>query len=297
MGVMLNIHNLRRCFETDVIASLVATSSVIGLLQIADITHSYPTDDLKQAFLPNDVVNLILGVPMLLVSAFDSYLLPGALLYQVYSALTYVLALKDTQLGAVFFLQCTILIGCCVFLADAYAAAVKKIAVHRHHNSTISKKDEKKKSFNATSSSTAEKTGGGFLLLWGSLFMARSLYRLLISTEGESYRSASRASSERATDLADIILGVTWILGGLEALGGLQLVRYSNIALGQALLFQGSMLFIALTMLLAIKPFIVPDETFQIADIAVVGSMGMSVFIPFYIINQGLRDADRIKVA
>mmetsp|Transcript_15802 Transcript_15802/g.39278 ORF Transcript_15802/g.39278 Transcript_15802/m.39278 type:complete len:289 (+) Transcript_15802:193-1059(+) len=288
MGVMLNIHNLRRCFETDVIASLVATSSVIGLLQIADITHSYPTDDLKQAFLPNDVVNLILGVPMLLVSAFDSYLLPGALLYQVYSALTYVLALKDTQLGAVFFLQCTILIGCCLCLPDAYSAAVKKAAVHRHHDSTIPKKDEKNKSFIVTSS-TAEKTGGGFLLLWGFLFVSRSLYRLLISIEGESY--ASQTSSERATDIADIIIGVAWIFGSF------QLVRYSNIALGQALLFQGSMLFMALIMVLAIKPFIVSDETFQIADIAVVGSMGMSVFIPFYIINQGLRDADRIKVA
>ena len=277
------------------IASLVATSSVIGILKIAGITHSYPTDDLEQAFLPNDVVNLILGVPLLLVAAYNSYLLPGTLLYQVYTSLTYVLVLMEdnTKLGAVFFLQTTILISCCVFLPDAYGAADKKIQAairHKHHYSTIQKDPKEEKSVIATSTA-GTRMGGGILLLWGSLFFVRSLYRLLVNNEDDE-SSSSRSPSERAVDIADIVIGVTWVFGGF------QLIRYSKIALGQALLFQGSMLFVALIMLLIIKPFMIPTETFHIVDVAVVGSMGVTVFVPFFIIDQGLRDiTDRIKVA
>ncbi len=48
-----------------IIAVLMAAASVLGLLYRAVI---YPTDDLLQSFVSNDVVNLFIGLPILLGS-------------------------------------------------------------------------------------------------------------------------------------------------------------------------------------------------------------------------------------
>lgn len=45
-----------------VIAALMTTASMAGLLDQARV---YPTDELIQSFLPNDVVNLLIGLPIM----------------------------------------------------------------------------------------------------------------------------------------------------------------------------------------------------------------------------------------
>lgn len=47
------------------IALIIAIVSVVGLVYQPAI---YPADELRQSFIPNDVVNLVVGVPILLVS-------------------------------------------------------------------------------------------------------------------------------------------------------------------------------------------------------------------------------------
>ncbi len=81
-----------------VIVVLVTTASVAGLVNSSVV---YPTDELFRAFVPNDVVNIIIGLPFLLGSLWLSQrakllgLLswPGALFFFLYTYLVYVFAM------------------------------------------------------------------------------------------------------------------------------------------------------------------------------------------------------------
>jgi len=69
-----------------IVALLMTSASVYGLLFPSNI---YPTEELRQSFLANDLVNLLIGLPILLGSMWLTHrgkligLLcwPGALLY------------------------------------------------------------------------------------------------------------------------------------------------------------------------------------------------------------------------
>ena len=51
--------------SSSIIAVLVAAASIAGLVWRADV---YPSEELVRAFLSNDVVNLVIGLPILLGS-------------------------------------------------------------------------------------------------------------------------------------------------------------------------------------------------------------------------------------
>ncbi|WKZ35144.1 MAG: hypothetical protein QY332_16135 [Anaerolineales bacterium] len=65
---------------------------------------SYPNDDLRQSFLANDVVNLVIGLPILLGmlwlfrrgNLFGLLGLPGALFYVAYNSIAYAAAMPLT---------------------------------------------------------------------------------------------------------------------------------------------------------------------------------------------------------
>ena len=80
------------------IVLLVAAAAVMGL---ADSARVYPTDELRQAFLANDIVELAVGLPILLGSMWLArrgkliglLFWPGATLYVLYNHIAYVRAL------------------------------------------------------------------------------------------------------------------------------------------------------------------------------------------------------------
>jgi hypothetical protein len=81
-----------------IIASLMAVASVAGILFRSMI---YPTDELLSTFISNDVVNLLIGLPITLGSMFLAIrgklvgllFWPGALFYVLYNYMIYVLAM------------------------------------------------------------------------------------------------------------------------------------------------------------------------------------------------------------
>ena len=81
-----------------VVALIMTVASVAGLLYP---TRLYPTDELRQSFVANDVVNLFIGLPILLGSMWLArrgkliglLLWPGALFYVPYNYLVYTFAL------------------------------------------------------------------------------------------------------------------------------------------------------------------------------------------------------------
>lgn len=87
----------------DLLALLVASTAVLALSG-----EPYRDDSLREVFIPNDLVSLTCAVPLLFASAYQKLLIPGALVYQIYSSLIYVVALREYP-GWIFFLHLIIM--------------------------------------------------------------------------------------------------------------------------------------------------------------------------------------------
>ena len=139
------------------IALLVLMVSVIGVLYQNTL---YPTEDLLYSFLPNDVVNLIIGLPLLLISMWLTkkgkliglLCWPGALFYMIFVFFPYIIAVPFNILFLpyllIFSLGIYTLIG---ILVNIDSAAIK----------------------NQLSSSVPAKISGGILIGLGVLNLIR----------------------------------------------------------------------------------------------------------------------------
>ena len=92
-------HNLKLVYILSfIIASLMAVASIAGILFRSMI---YPTDELLGNFISNDVVNLLIGLPIILGSMLLTMrgkligllFWPGALFFVLYNYLIYILAM------------------------------------------------------------------------------------------------------------------------------------------------------------------------------------------------------------
>jgi len=98
------------------IALLVTTVSVIGVIYQKSI---YPTETLSNSFVPNDIVNMIAGLPLLLISLWLTWrgkligLLcwPGAIFYMLYVYFPYLICVPFNFL----FLPYLILFSLCIY--------------------------------------------------------------------------------------------------------------------------------------------------------------------------------------
>ena len=139
------------------ITLLILIVSVIGILYQKTI---YPTEDLLYSFLPNDVVNLIIGLPLLLISMWLTkkgkliglLCWPGALFYMIFVFFPYIIAVPFNVLFLpyllIFSLGIYTLIG---ILVNIDSAAIK----------------------NQLSSSVPAKISGGILIGLGVLNLIR----------------------------------------------------------------------------------------------------------------------------
>ena len=90
-----------------IIALLMVAASVTGLLYPANI---YPTDELLESFIPNDVVNIILGLPILLGAMWLTWRVKligllfwlGALFYILYNYLVYLFGMPLNEMFPVY---------------------------------------------------------------------------------------------------------------------------------------------------------------------------------------------------
>jgi hypothetical protein len=134
-----------------VVAALMAIASVAGLLYQTTI---YPTDELLEAFLSNDVVNLFIGLPILLGSMWLarrgqlSGLLfwPGALFYVFYTYIVYVLCMP---LNGAFLLHLT-LVTLSAYTMIGLVASIDGKSVQRQLSGAV-----------------PERAGGAYWPAWG----------------------------------------------------------------------------------------------------------------------------------
>jgi hypothetical protein len=244
------------------IVILMTIASVAGLLFQSTI---YPNEELTQAFVPNEVINLIIGAPILLGSLgltkrghlVGLLFWPGALFYVFYTYIVYVLSMP---LSWIFFMYLTLLMLSTYTLIGVVAAIDSRAVQQR------------------LVGSVPEKIGGVILFGFGVLF----LLRVVGLTVGALVDQSLIPPTELALNIVDFLIAPALIIGGLLLLKRASL----GYVLGLGLLFQVSMLFVGLIFILILEPIMVGTE-FELIDVLVVFVMGLISFIPLVLFVRG----------
>jgi hypothetical protein len=134
------------------------------------------------------------------------------------------------------------------------------------------------------SGAVAEKLAGWFLLIFGFLFLLRAANILV----GAQVNQAVLPPTEIGVSIADIIISIFWIFGGILLIRSKPL----GYTIGLGLLFAASMLFVGLIIVLIIQPALTA-ALFSPFDIIVVAVMGLIFSIPLILFLRGTIRADR----
>ncbi|MBW7885449.1 MAG: hypothetical protein H3C34_23035 [Caldilineaceae bacterium] len=244
-----------------VIAVLLAAASLAGLFFQTTV---YPSEALRETFVPNDIVNLVVGLPILLGSlawarrgSLAGLLCwPGALLYIFYNTVAYLLGVPY-GLITVLYLALT--------LASAYGVfelvrSLDGAAVQAQLAGAVQ-----------------ETLAGWVLVVFGGLFVLRSIGTMAAA----SLNQATLPAAEVGVLVADLVVSLLWIAGGVLLLQR----QPPGYASGLGLLFAASMLFISLILFLLLQP-LVTAAPLKIVDIIVVAIMGMVCFVPAAIFGR-----------
>jgi hypothetical protein len=223
----------------------------------------YPEPDLVETFLPNDLVNLLVGIPffaaVLVLLIKDKLsgllLLPGALIYVLYNYLAY---LFSRPLGVITALNLGLV------LLSLYTLFVLL--------SNIDHTDVKSR----LNGSIPKKWSGWILVLIGSAFFFLACYRNI----NAMLTGIPLPLGEQVASLADLFVSSLWVGGGILLLRD----RGLGYTLGLGLLTAASTLFLGLILFLTLSPLIT-GGSFDLVGVVTVLLMGLLCFVPtgFYL--------------
>lgn len=257
-------HNLTLAYVGSlIIAVLMAIAAVAGLVSPDQL---YPTEELRHSFIPTDVINLVIGLPILLGSmwfARRSRLLgllfwPGALFYVLYHYIVYTFALP-LNVG---FLLSLLLLALSAYTMAGLVATIDGKAVQQRLSGAV-----------------PERFAGGVLAGSGILFALLATGTIVNGIVNQT--SITRA--ELGLQVSDFMVSVAWVIGGILLWQRKPLVYVS----GAGLLFQASMLFIGLLVYFVLQPFLT-GTPFPVVDFVVVLVMGLACFVPFGLFLRGV---------
>lgn len=245
-----------------VLAVLITAASVAGILFQDKI---YPTEELVTSFCANDVVNLLVGLPVLLVPMWLAHrgkligklFWLGALFYMVYNYLVYLLSMPFNG----FYILFPLIVGGSVWGIFRLLGKLDRDKIGRQLAGRV-----------------PARLGGGVLLFLGIGYAARAI-GVIASSSG----SDSLTATVLGLNLADLFLSLTWIAGGTALWRKTSL----GLTLGGSLLYQGSMLFLAVILLLLVQPFVLGGAIIWV-DVIVLAVMALVVFIPLGLFMRGV---------
>lgn len=250
-------------FLSFLIAALMTLLSLLGLFFQPIF---YPTQELRRAFVSNDAVNLLIGLPALLISLslvrrekrMGALLLPGALLYVTYNYIAYSFA-TWLSLPTLFYLA---LAGLSVFGVVQSLVRMDKQSIQQQLRGAVPKR-----------------FAGGVLIVFGLLFFFRGVGQIYTALSN----SASLVTPEMSVVYADLLITPLWILGGLALW---RRGAWGYIA-GASLLFQASLLFVGLLVFFILQPVLL-GGAFPAVDFGVIAFMGLFFFMPFGLFVKGI---------
>jgi len=245
------------------VALLMTVASLAGLLFSPAL---YPTQELKQAFVANDVVNLFIGLPLLLGAMALArrgklaglLFWPGALLYVIYNAIAYAVALPWTVQFILYLAQ----IALSVYAVLRLLAGIDAVAIRQQLTGAV-----------------PEKLAGGVLVGLGGLLFLRTVAQIAGALSGQQ----AVAGTEMAVLIADLVCTPLWVVGGIW-LWRKQALGYVG---GAGLLFQASMLFVGLLVFFLLQPWLA-GVPFPVEDFVVILVMGMVCFVPMGLFTRGV---------
>lgn len=257
-------HNLNLIFLiTIIITILVAAVSFVGILFSTEI---YPAKEILNVFVSNDVVNLLVGLPTIIISlvltskdrVLGLLFWPGALLYIIYNYLIYVLAMPLN-------------FGFLIYLILVIASVFTLIS--------LIKKIDGKKVKQQLAGKVHERLSSSVLFGLGLLFLLQAIGTMIFAL----FNQTIIPITELALYISDSILAAGVIIGGIL------LWENKNIGyvVGLALLFQVSTLFIGLIAFVIIQP-ILTSLPFVLVDVVVIFIMGLISFIPLGLFIRGI---------
>jgi hypothetical protein len=255
-----------------IIASLLVFTSVSGILLGSTI---YPTEELFNNFISNDIVNLLIGLPIILAAIILTLksklvgllLLPGSLLFVIYNYLIYILAVP---------LNWAIILYLTLISSSLYTIS-----------SLVTKIDGKRIRQRLTGE-VHERISGAILVAMGFLFMLQAGGAMV-----DAFINQIQITGlEFAVHVADFSISPLLIIGGIL------LWRHKELGYvsGLGLLFQASSLFIGLIVFLIIQPLLT-QTAFLLVDVLVVSIMGLICFIPLALFIRGVNAKDSSSIS
>lgn len=250
------------------VLSLLAALLMITLsgLSLAFPEGVYASPEIAETFLANDLVNIIVGLPLFLVSLIyfrrekliGLLTLPGALIYVVYNYFAYVLG-QPLNWFSVLYLLLVVLSGYSLFrlLGSMDHQAVK----------------------DRLEGGVAERLTGWILLIFGLAFIALALSEIIPGILDGSIPPLG----EKAVSVADILVSIGWVTGGVLLLRR----RAPGYSLGLGLLLAASTLFIGLILFFFFAPLLT-GRGFDWIEVLTVFVMGMICFVPTFLFYRGV---------
>ena len=250
------------------IAALVTIASILGLVLKKQL---YPTEELIQSFLTNDVINLLVGLPVLLGSVMlvkrgkliGLLFWPGALFFIVYNYLIYLIAMPING----FYILYPLIVFLSLYLTLFILKQLDANAIASKLNGVV-----------------PERFSAVILIGFGAIFIFR-VAAILIETFN---KQLTIHSTELGLHIADVLFSIVLIVCGLHLWRKLSL----GYITGLGLLFQASMLFIGLILLMLLQPIFTGEKILWL-DIIIVFVMGFITFIPFGLFVHGANLADQ----
>jgi hypothetical protein len=246
-----------------IVAALMLVLSIAGLVIPEKM---YPSPDEVQSYLTNDVVNLLLGLPILIGSmwlANIGHLIgflfwPGAVVYSLYNYLAYLLGILF-GFTSLFYL---LIVGICVYLLVDLLTLINEGVVQDQLMGKV-----------------PLRLGGWFSLVFSILF-------LLLATKGlvgHIGGTQPLPMAEVGLMIADLVLSVVMISGSIAT------IRRSPIGYvcGTGLLFTYLMLFVGVFIIMLIQPAILGMDL-DVEGLVMIGGMTLVVSVPFGLFVNGI---------
>jgi hypothetical protein len=222
----------------------------------------YPTKDLLGTFVSNDVANLLIGLPALLVSItlarkrqlIGQLFWPGALFYIFYNYAVYSLSMPISAWYVIYpLLAVGSLITIILLLRNVQGLQIKSHLEGKIH----------------------EKITGGLLVAMGTLFFFRATGQLFSILAHKT----TLVQTDLALQIADLLVTPVWIVSGIL----LWRHHHFGYKITPAALFQAALLFIALLIFMLLQPLLTSVD-FVAADFLVILVMSLIVIVPLVLV-------------
>ena len=250
-------------FLCSIVAVFMAALSGLGL---AFPEWFYPSPEIAELFLTNDLVNVIIGSLFFLISLLLFYkdkligtlLLPGTLIYVIYNYFAYLLG-KPFSWSSVGNLL--------LFFLSIFVLFHTLRSIDHHKVKSI------------LENGVAERFSGWVLILFGVAFIALALSEIIPGILDGSIPPLG----VKAVSMADILVSIGWVLGGVLLVQH----RALGYSLGLGLLLAASSLFVGLILYFFLAPLIT-GRIFDWFEVLTVSVMGMICFVPSALFVRGV---------